>query len=206
MRQGALTALLHATSRGRFGAAKAQALVAAAQSSIGITFLADAAQLEVSCLIAQIEFLQTQLEHVDASLEVLLAHIPQHLTSIPGIATTTAATILGEIGDIQRFASLEKLVGYSGIDARVYERGQFHASAMHMSERGSPYLRRAVWLSANIARQQDGELQTYYARKRAEGKYHNTNLGTISRKMLARIYVVLKEQRPYELRSGSPNA
>lgn len=192
-----LTALLQASSRGRFRGAKAQQVVDAAKNSIGISFLADAAQLEVACLIAQIEFLQTQVEQVDLAVEALLTDLPQHLTSIVGIGSVTAATILAEIGDIQRFATLEKLVGYSGIDARVYQSGQFTGSEMHMSKRGSPYLRRAVWLAANIARQHDPELQAYYERKRAEGKHHNTVLGALCRKLLARIFVVLKEQRPY---------
>jgi transposase len=201
-----LTALLQSSSRGRFGVTKAQQLVEAAKNSIGIAFLADAAQLEVGCLIAQIEFLQSQVEQVDLAIETLLIQLPQHLTSIVGIGPVTAATILGEIGDIQRFDSLEKLVGYTGIDARVYQSGQFTGSEMHMSKRGSPYLRRAVWLAANIARQHDLELQAYYERKRAEGKHHNTVIGALCRKLLARIFVVLKEQRPYEVRSGSQTA
>ncbi len=201
-----LAALLRAGSRGRFGLTKAQQVLDAAKNSVGIAFLADAAQLEVGCLIAQLEFLQSQVEQVDRAIETLLTPLPQHLTSIVGIGPVTAATILGEIGDIQRFASLEKLVGYTGIDARVYQSGQFTGSEMHMSKRGSPYLRRAVWLAANVARQHDPELHAYYERKRAEGKHHNTVIGALCRKLLARIFVVLKEQRPYEVRSGSQTA
>jgi transposase len=203
---GELTALLHSSSRGRFGVTKAQQLLDAARNSIGISFLADATHLEVGCLIAQIEFLQSQVDQVDLAIEALLTQLPQHLTTIVGIGSVTAATILGEIGDIHRFDTLEKLVGYTGIDARVYQSGQFTASEMHMSKRGSPYLRRAVWLAANIARQHDPELQAYYERKRAEGKHHNTVIGALCRKLLARIFVVLKEQRPYQVRAGGPTA
>jgi transposase len=113
---------------------------------------------------------------------------------------------LGEIGDVNRFATLEKLVAYAGIDATVHQSGQFNATQMHMSKRGSPYLRRALWLSVFVASQHDAELQAYYERKRAEGKHHNTVLGAICRKLLARIFVVLKEQRPYAVWSGSPTA
>lgn len=203
---GELTALLHTHSRGRFGLAHAQKIVDTAKTSIGVSFLADAAQLEVACLVAQIEFLQTQVEQVDAALAELLTQVPQHLTTIPGLGPVTAATVLGEIGDVNRFASLEKLVAYAGIDATVHQSGQFNATQMHMSKRGSPYLRRALWLSAFVASQHDAELQTYYERKRAEGKHHNTIMGAICRKLLARIFVVLKEQRPYEVRSASVTA
>lgn len=195
-----LTALLRAGSHGRFGQAKAEQVIATAKASVGVSFLADAAQLEVSCLLAQMEFLQAQVAQVDVAITKLMAAIPQHLTSITGIGAVTGATILGEIGDIKRFPALEQLVGYTGIDATVHQSGQFNATQMHMSKRGSPYLRRAVWLAASVARQYDPELKAYYDRKRAEGKHHNTVIGAICRKLLARIYVVLKEERPYQVR------
>src|SRR5512136_1909167 len=44
-----LTELLHAASRGRFDRAKAEAVHTLAQHSVGVRFLADAAQLEVRC-------------------------------------------------------------------------------------------------------------------------------------------------------------
>jgi transposase len=201
-----LTELLHTHSRGRFGAAKAQQIVETAKASIGISLLADAAQVEVACLVTQIEFLQAQVEQVDVHIAQLMTHLPQYLTTIPGLGPVTAATILSEIGEVHRFAALEKLVAYAGIDATVHQSGQFNATQMHMSKRGSPYLRRALWMAAFVASRQDAELHAYYERKRAEGKHHNTVMGAICRKLLARIFVVLKEQRPYEVRSESQTA
>lgn len=192
-----LTQVLHSASRGRFGEAKARQIIATAQHSIGVTFLADAARLELGCLLAQIEFLQAQVEEVDGALAQLLAQTDQYLTTIPGVGTVTGAAILGEIGDVHRFPALEKLVAYAGIDAVVYQTGEFEATETHMSKRGSPYLRRALWLAANTARLYDPELREYYQRKRAEGKHHGTVIGAVCRKLLARIYVVLRDNRPY---------
>ncbi len=196
-----LSELLRTHSRGQFGQAQAQELIEAAKQSVGVSFLADAAQLEVSCLVAQIEFLQEQVAQVEGALQTLMAQIKQHLTTITGIGAVTAATLLGEIGDITRFATLEKLVAYAGIDAKVPQSGQFTATAMHMSKRGSPYLRRALWLSASVARLHDPELKAYYERKKQEGKHHNTIIGALCRKLLARIFVVLKDKRAYQPRA-----
>lgn len=49
-----------------------------------------------------------------------------YLVQLPGIGMLTAMTILGAIGDITRFASAKKLVGYAGLGARVYASGQTH--------------------------------------------------------------------------------
>ena len=126
--------------------------------------------------------------------------IPQFITTIPGIALPTGAAILAEIGDVNRFESADKLVAYAGIDATVHQSGQFHGSQTHMSKRGSPYLRLALWQAASMAIHHNEELKAYYQRKRAEGKAHGTALGAVCRKLLIRIYVVLKENRPYEVR------
>jgi len=196
-----LTQRLKETSRGRFGRERAQALQDLAQQSIGVTFLADAARLQLTCLLAQIDFFEQQIADIDQALEELVNALPtQYLTTIPGIGAVTAAAILGEIGDVQRFDSIEKLVAYAGIDPATYQSGQFQAQEVHMSKRGSPYLRHALWMAAGVARQHDPELKAYYLKRRAEGKAYGTVMGAICRKLLARIYVVLRDQRPYVVR------
>jgi transposase len=195
-----LAELLHAASRGRFDRAKAEALHTLAQHSVGVRFLADAAQLEVRCLLAQLDLLEEQRDRVDEALAQLMDQVPQHILSIPGVGPTTGAALLAEIGDIQRFDAPEKLVAYAGIDAAVYQTGQFEARQMHMSKRGSPYLRHALWQAASMAIMHDAELRAYYDRKRQEGKAHGTALGAVCRKLLTRVYIVLKENRPYRIR------
>jgi transposase len=194
-----LTELLHTASRGRFDRPKAEALQTLAQHSVGVRFLADAAQLQVRCLLTQIDLLEEQRQLVDDALAQLMDQVPQHLTSLPGVGPTTGAALLAEIGDIRRFDAPEKLVAYAGIDATVYQTGQFEARQMHMSKRGSPYLRHALWQAASMAILHDEELRAYYDRKRKEGKAHGTALGAVCRKLITRVYIVLKENRPYEI-------
>ncbi len=201
-----LSRLLQTFSRGRFQApqamAKAQAIQEAAHQTVGVSFLRDAIHVEMRCLLDQLQLLETQREQVDEALAALMQKLPQQklppwLTTLPGIGLATGATILAEIGDVQRFSSIEKLVAYAGIDASVYQSGGFEAQHMHMSKRGSPHLRHALWQAASMAIRYEPELQAFYERKCAEGKHHGTALGAVCRKLLARIYVVLKEQRPY---------
>lgn len=200
-----LTGLLYRTSRGKFGSEKAQQIQEQARQSIGIGFLADAVRVEMRCLLAQIELLEEQQEEVDKAQETLMQVIPQYITTIPGIALPTGAAILAEIGDVSRFESEEKLVAYAGIDATVHQSGQFNAGKMHMSKRGSPYLRLALWQAASMAIRHNDELKVYYHKKREEGKAHGTALGAVCRKLLIRVYVILKENRPYEIRKSTPS-
>lgn len=195
-----LAAVLSQASHGRFGLEKAEALQQQARQSVGVAFLADAARIEMKCLLDQISLLDDQRTQLDLVIAEHMQQIPQHITSIPGIGPATGAAILAEIGDIQRFETLDKLVAYAGIDATVYQTGQFQASEAHMSKRGSPYLRQALWLAAIAALLHDPSLKAYYQKKRDEGKHHGTAVGAVCHKLLARIFVILKEQRPYVIR------
>jgi transposase len=195
-----LADLLHKASRGHFGQPKAEAIQNVARQSVGVGFLVDAVRVQMHCLLQQIDLLQEQVAQLEADLAELMDQIPQYITSIPGIGLANGAAILGEIGDVHRFDSVDKLVAYAGIDPTVYQTGQFKASKAHMSKRGSPYLRHALWLAATVAVQYDPDLRAFYEAKRKEGKHHGTVIGAVCRKLLARIYVILREQRPYVTR------
>jgi transposase len=195
-----LADVLREASQGRFGLEKAKKIQQQARQSVGVGFLTDAVHLEMRCLLAQLELLDTQRGEIDQTITALMQQVPQYITTIPGIGPVTGAAILAEIGDIQRFESVDKLVAYAGIDASVYQTGQFEASEAHMSKRGSPYLRHALWCAATAALLHDPSLRAYYQKKRDEGKHHGTALGAVCHKLLTRIFVVLKEQRAYVIR------
>ncbi|WP_255314241.1 transposase [Bacillus sp. FJAT-26390] len=55
---------------------------------------------------------------------------------IPGIGTKIAATILAEIGEIDRFDH-KKLVAFAGIDPSVFSSGKFTATRNKITKRGS---------------------------------------------------------------------
>ena len=152
-----LTAVLKQKSRGRLGAEKAQALQMAARDSLGMTRLGEVASFELRALLDQISFLEQQVAAVEQHIETLLASIEQHVTDIKGISPVMAASLIAEIGDVQRFRRFESLVAYTGIDPSVCASGEFKATETHMSKRGSPHVRRALWLSAITASQSNPE-------------------------------------------------
>ena len=59
---------------------------------------------------------------------------------MPGIAMISAMTILSAIGDISRFDSAKKLVGYAGLGARVHASGQTYRTG-GLTKQGRPELR-----------------------------------------------------------------
>jgi len=129
-------------------------------------------------------------EEVDSKLVKLLC-------SIPGVGETIATVLLAEIGDINQFKSDKALVAYAGLDPKVKQSGGRLHHNTHLTKRGSPYLRQMLYTGASIAQRHDKELKAYYEKKRAEGKRYKEATIAVSRKLLNRVYAVLKRQTPY---------
>jgi transposase len=127
-----LTDHIERASRKRLGRAKAEALQRAAAGSLGLTALAPAARVEISALLEQLDLLDRQIEKADRAIAELLADIEQHVSSIPGLGPVLVATIVAEVGDIDRFPRFESLVAYSGLDPSVFESGAFHGTRQHI--------------------------------------------------------------------------
>ena len=105
---------------------------------------------------------------------------------------------LAEIGDISRFKNSSALVAFAGIDPTVRQSGEFNSTHNHMSKRGSPYLRHAIFLAATTCSFHNSPLNAYYKKKRDQGKHHLTATGAVARKLTTVIYAVLRDSKPYE--------
>jgi transposase len=90
------------------------------------------------------------------------------------------------------------------LDASVFESGDFKGTRQHISKRGSPYLRRALYVAAFKAIQVDPELAAYFHRKQAHGRPYRVAMVATNRKLLARWYAVARAQRPYTTAPPDP--
>jgi transposase len=128
---------------------------------------------------------------------VLDAHLIDLLRSIPGIGVVVATTCIAEIGDIHRFTHANALIAFAGLDPRIKQSGKGLKHNTHLTKRGSPVLRKMVFVAANIASMHDPELKAYYQKKRLEGKQYREAVCAVGRKILYRIYAVWKRGTPY---------
>jgi len=192
-----LEKLLKRLSNGRLGIEKAGELKAIATNSIGITYATDAFTFQIRLIIEQLQFLDTQIQKTETEIKQYMKKLNSPITSIPGIGVIYGATILSELGDIKRFPSGKQIVSFAGIDASVKESGEFKGTYCHISKRGSPFLRKALWGAAFVAIQNNKEYSEYYNRLRARGKPHKVAICAVARKLCYLVYAVLSENRPY---------
>ena len=193
-----LANLLNKASKGQFKKEKAEQLKQAAQNTFGISFASDAFSFQIKQLIQQISFLENQLSELEQQISELLHQTNQFITTITGIGDVLGAVIVSEIGDIHRFDRPNQLVAFAGLDVTVKQSGEFSSTKNRLSKRGSPYLRRAIWLAASRAAFCDPVLSAYYQSLRDRGKHHLTAIGAVARKLCNIVFVILKENRPYQ--------
>lgn len=196
-----LNTFLESVSKKNYASKKIDELSKKASSSFGINFCLDSFSLQIKMLIEQISFIQNQVSDVEIEIEVLLEKLNSPITTIPGIGSVNAATILGEIGDIKRFSNPSKLVAYAGLDASISQSGEYESTYNHMSKRGSPYLRRALFQSALRAEFCDPVFSDYYQKKISEGKHHLVATNAVARKLCHTIFAVLTKDEPYQVQN-----
>jgi transposase len=191
-----LIKLLEKSSRGRHSAKKANELRELARKSIGVKKGVNALTFELKLLLQQMSFVEGQVKELDSFIAEIMKDF-QLILSIPGIGPVTGGAIIGEIGDITRFGTPRKLQAFAGMDPKVTQSGQFAGTDNKISKRGSPYLRRAVYIAANIARIHDPIFKEHHDRLLTRGKHSKQALAAVATKLLRVIHAVMVKQVPY---------
>lgn len=191
-----LTSIISKLSKGHFSKEKAQELNSKAKTSFGITLALESLTLQLKILLENLEFTEKQLKVVDAQIHSLVDDSCVLLT-LPGISKILAGAIISEIGDIKRFKTSAQLVSFAGINPTVRQSGNFLGSRNHMSKKGSPYLRLALWQASITSARFNPILKEYYQLKIKEGKSHMTVIGAVARRLTGIIFAMLRDQTAF---------
>ena len=192
-----LAKLLEKASHGHFNKETARELRVLAQKSVGIND--SSLSIQITQTIEQIELLDRQLFHTELEMANIVTCLNSVLMTIPGIGTTNGGIILGEIGDIHRFSSPNKLLAFAGLNPSVYQSGNFQAKKTRMSKRGSRILRYALMNAAHNVVKNNTTFKTYYDAKRAEGRTHYNALGHCAGKLVRIIWKMLTDEVEFNL-------
>jgi transposase len=121
------------------------------------------------------------------------------IQSIPGIGEKIAATIISEIGEIDRFNHPKKLVAFAGVDPSVHSSGKFTATINRITKRGSSRLRHSLYLAVlcGIRSSRNKKLKTFYDKKKSEGKPAKVSIVACMNKLLHWIYALLKRKEAF---------
>lgn len=184
-------------SRGRVNLKRARLIHDTARQSIGSVAAGAAYAPILPTFIAGYQALSAQVDHFTAQIEAHLKQVEHTLTTVPGIGPVLAATILSEIGDIQRFPSSTHLVAFCGLALSESQSGQ-STPRRFLSRRGSARLRNAFYQAALVAVEYDPHLGAYYRRRVHQGLSKRRAVLSVARKLVRIVYVLLKSGQPYQ--------
>jgi transposase len=125
-------------------------------------------QIVASCL-REVDFLSREIAALEAELAKLALSSEQvkRLMTVPGVSLVSAATFVAAVGEIGRFETPKKLVGYVGLDPKVRQSGEQPARHGGISKQGSAAARHMLCEAAWIAVRTPGPLRAFYERVRA---------------------------------------
>ena len=115
------------------------------------------------------------------------------LLQLPGFGVVMSMIVLSAIGDIHRFESAKKLVGYSGLGAGVHDSGKEHIEK-RITKSGRKELRwalvEAAWQAIRISPYWKEQYEKYLRRMRLP----NQAIVVIARKLLVAVWQVLTKE------------
>jgi transposase len=142
-----------------------------------------------------LDFSKGQIERLEKGLIDLAAadeRVPL-LIQLPGVRLIAAMTILAAIGEVSRFPSAKKLVGYAGLGGRVHDSGQTSRTG-RITKAGRRDLRFVMIEAAQRAAETHPHWKAELARKEPHlGR--NKTIVAIARKLLISVWYVLSGQQ-----------
>lgn len=158
----------------------------------------------VSAAMRQIEFFEKEIAEVEQliALAAMESAEIKRLMSVPGVNVIVAASFMAAIGNIHRFQSPRKLVGYLGLDPRVHQSGVGPASHGHISKHGSVRARHALVEACWTTVRQPGPLHAFYQRIRAR-RGHSVAIVAAARKLASLFWCLLTRGEDYAYQQPS---
>jgi transposase len=197
MDAAALTPLIRKASRGKLGAELARRMLDSSRLSVGMRRGGQGADDAVAVLLMQLDSGKHVRKNLQDKIEALAGGLPAYLLTLPGASPVSAVSLFAETDPISAFGSPDQLVAFAGLDPVVFQTGQYDAPRRHISKRGSPHLRRTLWLMASAAILRPGPLRDDYKRRRAAGVHHLSAVTAISLKLCRLTWRIMTDRRPY---------
>ena len=157
-----------------------------------------------SLIHSHIDYLTAQIQALQQAIYDLIQHhtrlSQQHqlLTSIPGIGAKSAAVLLAEIGDIQRFDNARQLAAWVGITPRHFQSGSSVKRPSRISKQGNTYLRAALYMPTLVAQRWNPFCAALAQRLQQRHKHGIAINIAVMRQLLHQVFGILKSGQPFD--------
>lgn len=157
----------------------------------------DTTKLLVQQAVAQLQATSFALAALKKEMQTLASSLPEYpvVMKMFGVGPTLGPQLMAEIGNIRRFHSKKALVAFAGLDSPPDDSGQVTNHHRRMTKRGSPALRRTLFLVMGVILQKAPPNEPVYQfmdKKRSEGKPYRVYMMASANKFLRIYYASVK--------------
>jgi len=152
----------------------------------------------------RIKFLSRQEKEIKLDIAILLKSRPEvkqridNICTIPGVGELTAVTVLAETNGFELIRNKKQLTSYAGFDVKEKQSGTSVKGKPRISKRGNRHLRKSMHLPSLSSVKYNNSHRDLYSRIVSKSGIKMKALIAVQRKMLELIYVIDKNQKPYE--------
>jgi transposase len=122
--------------------------------------------------------------------------IIDNLRTIPGVSDKTIFALMSECGDLSRFSSQRKFIGYLGLYPVIEQSGN-NISYGHLAKRGAKLAKKALYQAAIAAIRHNDELNKLYRDKVSQGRAKKEAVIIVARKLAGIILAIYKNNVAY---------
>ena len=136
-----------------------------------------------------IKTINREIDGLDREIEKIVQNTPEirHevgiLTSMPGVGLGTAVVLLGELGSLKNYSTRTKITAMSGLNPVKKQSGS-SVNSTRLSKKGSPVVRRFLYMASTTAMPRIPILQELYYRVLSKGNSRLQARCAVMRKML----------------------
>jgi transposase len=179
--------ILRRKSRGRFSMDKFVKLKLLARNTVGV--FNDCYRIELAALLDLHSQLDAKIDELETQITEIITELNPPTLSIKGVGAVSAAVIVSEYGDFNRFANPNKMLSFAGLEPGFFQSGTTERNG-RMVKRGSSHLRATLMNCARAIRLHNETFAAYYYKKINEGKPHRIAVSHVAKKLVRLIFTL----------------
>ena len=185
-----------------FNAFKATAIHEDAKELVPTLPKNDSTKILVTEAITQLNATARTVEVLRTEMNRIAERLPEYpvVMAMYGVGPSLGPQLMAEIGDVRRFAHRGSLTAFAGVDPMPSQSGKQERQSNPSSKRGSPYLRKSLFLVMTVLLQKapvDDAVYQFLDKKHSEGKPYYVYMTAGANKFLRIYYGRVREYLSY---------
>ena len=175
-----------------FSAGKAEEIYRVAADLIAVFPKSENTKMLIRQAVTLLNATSQMVESLRIQMDQVASTLPEYsvVMAMNGVGPTLGPQLMAEIGDPTRFTHREALTAFAGVDPGADQSGDYNRKSNRTSKKGSPYLRRTLFLIMDGLIQRspaDSPVYAFMDKKRTQGKPYLVYMTAGANKFL-RIY------------------